>query len=106
MLGPGKEVEDEEEDKYNEQNLLNDPKELAEHLMLIDLGRNDVGRIADIGSVKLTEKNGNRKVFHVMHIVSNVVGKLSKEYNFIDVLLRLLFLQERYLERQKFVLWK
>ena len=54
--------------------------------MLIDLGRNDVGRIANIGSVKLTEKMVIERYSHVMHIVSNVVGKLSKEYNFIDAL--------------------
>ena len=86
IAGTRKRGENEEEDKHNEQNLLNDPKELAEHLMLIDLGRNDVGRIANIGSVKLTEKMVIERYSHVMHIVSNVVGKLSKEYNFIDVL--------------------
>ena len=54
--------------------------------MLIDLGRNDVGRVADIGSVKLTEKMVIERYSHVLHIVSNVVGKLSKGFNFIDAL--------------------
>ena len=54
--------------------------------MLIDLGRNDVGRVAEIGTVKLTEKMIVERYSHVMHIVSNVVGRLAKEYNFIDAL--------------------
>ena len=66
--------------------MLNDPKELAEHLMLIDLGRNDVGRVADIGTVKVTEKMIIERYSHVMHIVSNVVGRLSSELSFIDAL--------------------
>lgn len=66
--------------------LLADPKELAEHLMLIDLGRNDVGRIAEIGSVKLTDKMTIEKYSHVMHIVSNVVGELRADLNALDVL--------------------
>ena len=66
--------------------MLNDPKELAEHLMLIDLGRNDVGRVAEIGTVKVTEKMIIERYSHVMHIVSNVVGKLSSELSFIDAL--------------------
>ena len=56
------------------QNLLNDQKELAEHLMLLDLGRNDIGRVAKIGSVKVTEKMIIEYYSHVMHIVSNVEG--------------------------------
>ena len=86
IAGTRKRGKTEEEDIQNEQDLLNDPKELAEHLMLIDLGRNDVGRIADIGSVRLTEKMVIERYSHVMHIVSNVIGKLSKEYNFVDAL--------------------
>ena len=86
IAGTRKRGKTEEEDIQNEYDLLNDPKELAEHLMLIDLGRNDVGRIADIGSVRLTEKMVIERYSHVMHIVSNVNGKLSKEYNFIDAL--------------------
>ena len=86
IAGTRKRGKTEEEDIQNEHDLLNDPKELAEHLMLIDLGRNDVGRIADIGSVRLTEKMVIERYSHVMHIVSNVSGKLSKEYNFVDAL--------------------
>lgn len=74
------------EDKLLEHELLADPKELAEHLMLIDLGRNDVGRIAKIGSVKLTENMLIERYSHVMHIVSNVIGKLKKGLSAMDVL--------------------
>ena len=74
------------EDLALEKDLLADPKEIAEHLMLIDLGRNDAGRIAEIGSVKLTEKMVIERYSHVMHIVSNVVGKIKPEYSAIDVL--------------------
>ena len=66
--------------------LLADPKELAEHLMLIDLGRNDVGRVAQHGSVKLTEKMVIERYSHVMHIVSNVEGTLKPGLDAIDVL--------------------
>jgi anthranilate synthase component 1 len=76
----------EPEDNALEQELLADPKELAEHLMLIDLGRNDVGRIAETGSVKLTEKMVVERYSHVMHIVSNVVGKLKPGMSAMDVL--------------------
>ncbi|MCW9023932.1 MAG: anthranilate synthase component I [Gammaproteobacteria bacterium] len=73
-------------DKELEEDLLADPKELAEHLMLIDLGRNDVGRIAQTGSVELTEKMVVEYYSHVMHIVSNVVGKLKPDMSAMDVL--------------------
>ena len=76
----------EQEDQALQQELLADPKELAEHLMLIDLGRNDVGRIAEIGSVTLTEKMAVERYSHVMHIVSNVVGKLKAGMSAMDVL--------------------
>ncbi|MCC2656305.1 MAG: Anthranilate synthase [Panacagrimonas sp.] len=66
-----------EKDRALEAELLADPKELAEHLMLIDLGRNDVGRVAEIGSVRLTEKMVIERYSHVMHIVSNVTGRLK-----------------------------
>ncbi|KFL27329.1 anthranilate synthase component I, partial [Devosia riboflavina] len=66
--------------------LLSDPKELAEHLMLLDLGRNDVGRVAETGSVKVTDKFFLEYYSHVMHIVSNVVGKLDPQYDFVDAL--------------------
>ncbi len=75
-----------EEDKALEQDLLADPKELAEHLMLIDLGRNDAGRVSEIGSVKLTDKMVIERYSHVMHIVSNVTGKLKPGLNAMDVL--------------------
>jgi len=76
----------EAEDLALEKDLLADPKEIAEHLMLIDLGRNDTGRIAEVGTVKLTEKMVIERYSHVMHIVSNVVGKIKPEYSAIDVL--------------------
>ena len=69
-----------------EKDLLADPKELAEHLMLIDLGRNDVGRIAKTGSVELTDKMIIERYSHVMHIVSNVTGQLQDGMNAMDVL--------------------
>ncbi|RLT94796.1 anthranilate synthase component I [Ketobacter sp.] len=75
-----------DDDLAMEQDLLNDPKEIAEHLMLIDLGRNDVGRIAEVGSVELTDKMVVERYSHVMHIVSNVEGKLKPEHSCIDVL--------------------
>ncbi|PLW81063.1 anthranilate synthase component I [Kineobactrum sediminis] len=75
-----------EEDEAMEADLLADPKELAEHLMLIDLGRNDVGRIATIGSVNLTDKMVVERYSHVMHIVSNVTGQLLPNKSAIDVL--------------------
>jgi anthranilate synthase component 1 len=76
----------EEEDRALEQDLMADPKELAEHLMLVDLGRNDLGRVAEIGSVELTERMIVERYSHVMHIVSNVVCKLREDLDAIDVL--------------------
>ena len=73
-----------EEDKQLEEDLLADKKELAEHLMLLDLGRNDVGRVAKIGSVKPTEQFIIERYSHVMHIVSNVVGQLSEEHDAVS----------------------
>lgn len=75
-----------EEDVALEQDLLNDPKELAEHLMLIDLGRNDAGRVSQIGSVKLTDKMIVERYSHVMHIVSNVTGDVVPNMTCIDAL--------------------
>ncbi|MBS0482320.1 MAG: chorismate-binding protein [Proteobacteria bacterium] len=66
-----------EEDRVNEASLLADPKERAEHLMLLDLGRNDVGRVASAGTVQVTESYTIERYSHVMHIVSNVVGQLD-----------------------------
>ncbi len=74
------------EDLALEQELLADPKELAEHLMLIDLGRNDAGQVAKTGSVKLTDRMIVERYSHVMHIVSNVTGQLKEGMNAIDVL--------------------
>ncbi len=76
----------EEEDLALEQELLADPKELAEHLMLIDLGRNDAGRVSQNGSVQVTDKMVIERYSHVMHIVSNVVGTLKSGCSAIDVL--------------------
>lgn len=75
-----------EKDLALEKDLLTDPKEIAEHLMLIDLGRNDVGRIADVGSVELTEKMVIERYSHVMHIVSNVNGRIKAGMSPMDVL--------------------
>jgi anthranilate synthase component 1 len=79
----GKNYEDE---KHLEKNLLNDPKELAEHTMLVDLGRNDLGRVCKYGSVKVTESMKIQKYSHVMHLVSKVEGELSDDKDSIDAL--------------------
>lgn len=73
-----------QEDKANELDLLADKKELAEHLMLLDLGRNDTGRVAKIGTVKPTEQFIIERYSHVMHIVSNVVGELHEDKDALD----------------------
>ncbi len=75
-----------EQDKAVEQELINDPKERAEHVMLIDLARNDIGRIAKTGTVKVTEAFSVERYSHVMHIVSNVEGILNDGMSNIDVL--------------------
>ena len=75
-----------EKDKATEVELLADPKERAEHVMLIDLARNDIGRIAQTGSVKVTEAFGIERYSHVMHIVSNVEGRLKEGLSGLDVL--------------------
>jgi anthranilate synthase component 1 len=76
----------EAEDLAMEAELLADPKELAEHLMLIDLGRNDTGRVAQVGTVRLTDKMVVERYSHVMHIVSNVTGELRQDMSAMDVL--------------------
>ncbi len=76
-----------EEDRALEVELLADPKERAEHLMLLDLGRNDVGRVAKIGTVRPTEQFVIERYSHVMHIVSNVVGELAEEHDALSALL-------------------
>ncbi|HJO13945.1 MAG: anthranilate synthase component I [Pelagibacteraceae bacterium] len=75
------------EDRKLSNELLNDQKELAEHLMLLDLGRNDVGRVAKVGTVSVTEKMIVEYYSHVMHIVSNVEGDLKKNKDSIDALI-------------------
>ncbi len=76
-----------EEDRANEADLLADPKELAEHLMLLDLGLNDVGRVARVGTVRPTEKFIIERYSHVMHIVSNVVGQIREGEDALSALL-------------------
>ena len=86
IAGTRKRGTDAEHDLALEQELLNDEKEVAEHLMLIDLGRNDVGRIAQTGSVDLTDQMIIERYSHVMHIVSNVEAELEANFDAIDVL--------------------
>ncbi len=86
IAGTRKRGRDEEHDRELEKDLLADPKEIAEHLMLIDLGRNDIGRVAKTGSVKVTEQMMIERYSHVMHIVSNVSGKIKDNMSPIDVL--------------------
>ncbi len=76
-----------QEDKELEENLMNDPKELAEHTMLVDLGRNDLGRICEYDTVVVTEKMKVQRYSHVMHIVSKVEGKLASDKDSIDALM-------------------
>ncbi|CAN0277384.1 unnamed protein product, partial [Phaeothamnion confervicola] len=76
-----------QQDQALAESLLTDPKERAEHLMLLDLGRNDVGRVAEIGSVAVTERFVIERYSHVMHIVSNVAGRLAAGKDVIDALL-------------------
>ncbi len=76
----------EEEDKLLEQELLRDEKELAEHIMLVDLGRNDIGRVCQYGSVQVTDLMTIERYSHVMHIVSNVVGRLRIDADQFDLL--------------------
>jgi anthranilate synthase component 1 len=77
---------DRDSDLALEKDLLSDPKELAEHLMLIDLGRNDAGRVSQTGTVELTEKMIVERYSHVMHIVSQVTGELDPKYSAYDVM--------------------
>jgi len=86
LAGTRRRGRDDQDDLAMERELKSDPKELAEHLMLIDLGRNDVGRVAKIGSVKVTEQFQVERLSHVMHLSSNVVGELAPGKTAIDVL--------------------
>lgn len=86
IAGTRRRGKDAAEDKALAADLLSDPKELAEHLMLLDLGRNDVGRVAQTGTVTVTEKFTIEYYSHVMHIVSNVEGKLNPKFTPIEAL--------------------
>lgn len=86
MAGTRRRGDTEAEDLALEKELLSDSKELAEHLMLIDLGRNDLGRIAEVGSVEVTEKMTVERYSHVMHIVSHVIGKRCENVGLLEVL--------------------
>jgi anthranilate synthase component 1 len=86
LAGTRRRGETQEEDEALAAELLADPKELSEHLMLLDLGRNDVGRVAEIGSVQVTEKMVIERYSRVMHIVSNVTGKLKAGLDAVDAL--------------------
>jgi anthranilate synthase component 1 len=85
IAGTRRRGKDERDDIAMEEEMINDPKEIAEHLMLIDLGRNDVGRIATPGSVEVTEKFGVERYSHVMHMVSNVEAEINKDSSAIDL---------------------
>ncbi|MBE0425439.1 MAG: anthranilate synthase component I [Nitrospirae bacterium] len=86
IAGTRRRGDTEEEDKALETELKNDPKEIAEHIMLVDLGRNDVGRVAETGSAKVTELMSIERYSHVMHLVSNVEGILKKGFDAFNVL--------------------
>lgn len=86
IAGTRRRGETEEEDKDLEEELKKDPKEVAEHIMLVDLGRNDVGRVSETGSVKVTELMSVERYSHVMHLVSNVEGTLKDGLDAFDVL--------------------
>ncbi len=86
IAGTRRRGSNEKEDQALQEDLLKDPKEKAEHIMLVDLGRNDLGRVCQKGSVKISEFMGIEKYSHVMHIVSNVKGRLQKGKDAFDVL--------------------
>ena len=86
IAGTRKRGVDAKEDAELEDDLMKDPKELAEHLMLIDLGRNDVGKISKAGTVEVTEKMIVERYSHVMHITSNVVGRIKDQFSAIDII--------------------
>src|SRR5208337_4383742 len=85
IAGTRKRGKTEEDDRALEEDMKKDPKEISEHIMLVDLGRNDVGRVAEIGSVKVTEVMEVERYSHVMHLVSNVEGSLRKGLDAFDV---------------------
>lgn len=85
LAGTRRRGSDMDEDLALEHELLNDQKEIAEHLMLIDLGRNDIGRVCEIGSVKVTDKMFIERYSQVMHIASNVEGRVRQDVDALDV---------------------
>jgi len=87
IAGTARRGADEAEDKVLAAALISDPKERAEHLMLLDLGRNDVGRVAAVGSVEVTDQFVIERYSHVMHIVSNVAGRLDPHKDSVDALM-------------------
>lgn len=87
IAGTRKRGRDRAEDALLAKDLLSDPKELSEHLMLLDLGRNDVGRVAKTGTVKTTQHMTIENYSHVMHIVSNVIGELNPKYDALSALI-------------------
>lgn len=86
IAGTRRRGESDAEDQELEEELKHDPKEIAEHIMLVDLGRNDVGRVAKVGSVKVTDLMAVERYSHVMHLVSNVEGALKDGLDSFDVL--------------------
>jgi anthranilate synthase component 1 len=86
IAGTRKRGKNSEEDKALAKDLLDDPKERSEHLMLLDLGRNDVGRVSKPGTVRVTDRETIEYYSHVMHIVSNVVGQIDPQYDAMDAL--------------------
>lgn len=87
IAGTRKRGHNREEDRILAEDLLSDPKEVSEHLMLLDLGRNDVGRVAKIGTVKTTQQMTIENYSHVMHIVSNVVGEIDPRFDALSALI-------------------
>ena len=85
IAGTRRRGRDNDDDLAMEEDMINDPKEIAEHLMLIDLGRNDIGKVAEPGSVEVTQKFGVERYSHVMHMVSNVKAKLKEGLSSMDV---------------------
>ena len=86
LAGTRRRGRDESEDRFFEEELLNDPKEIAEHLMLVDLSRNDIGRVCEIGSISVTEMMVIERYAHVMHIASNVQGRIRDGLSAMDLL--------------------
>ncbi len=86
IAGTRRRGRDASDDLAMERELRSDPKEIAEHVMLVDLGRNDVGRVAEVGSVRVTEYASIERYSHVMHIVSNVQGRLREGLDWLDLL--------------------